>query len=103
MTTETSATIAAWGEQTFGPVKTPAVMLERARLEFDELAEALAAGRHAEALTEAADVVILLHRLAHELGGDLAGAVDAKMQINRARQWRITGDGVGAHIKPHKE
>jgi NTP pyrophosphatase (non-canonical NTP hydrolase) len=96
---ETSAGIAAWAEAAFGSVRDPMVLVERARLEFNELAEALGAGKTAEALTEAADIVILLHRLAHELGGDLAAAVDAKMRINRSRQWRATGDGVGGHIK----
>jgi NTP pyrophosphatase (non-canonical NTP hydrolase) len=103
MPRESSASIAAWGEATFGPVRDHAVLVTRARAELDELVEALTAGQSAEALAEAADIVILLHRLAHELGGDLAAAVDAKMQINRSRQWRATDGGVGAHIKPETE
>lgn len=96
---ETSASIAAWGEDAFGPVNDLTVLTRRARVELDELEAALAAGNHAHAAEEAADVVILLHRLAALAGGDLTEEVDAKMQINRQRQWRPSGDGVGQHIE----
>jgi len=95
---ETSASIAAWGEAAFGPVNDLSVLTRRARTELDELEAALAAGDLAHAAEEAADVVILLHRLAALTGADLAAAVDAKMKINRQRQWRPSGDGVGQHV-----
>jgi hypothetical protein len=41
--------------------------------------------------------MILLHRVLGILGKDLAEEVDAKMTINRNRQWRLSGDGVGQH------
>ena len=41
--------------------------------------------------------MILLHRLVGFVGKDLADEVDAKMNINRNRQWRLSGDGVGQH------
>lgn len=94
---ETSVSIAAWAEATFGPVTDLTVLSRRARQELDELEEALRAGQSEEAVREAADVVILLHRVCALMGADLDAAVDAKMQINRARRWRLSGDGVGQH------
>lgn len=98
MTRETQESIARWGEETFGPVTEPASLVRRARLELDELIEALERNDAAEAAREAADVLILLHRLAHMLGFDLAAAIDAKMKINRARRWLASGDGTGRHM-----
>ena len=95
--TETSASIAAWEEATFGPVADLTVLTQRARRELDELEEALLAGHSAEALHEAADVVILWHRVTALLGADLSEAVTSKMTINRNRSWRLSGDGVGQH------
>lgn len=94
---ETSASIAAWAEATFGPVRDLSVLTRRARQELEELDEALLAGQSADAIGEAADVMILLHRLTALLGADLADAVNAKMTINRNRRWRLSGDGVGQH------
>lgn len=94
---ETQATIARWGEETFGPVAHPSALAKRARLELDELVEALERGDAAEAEHETADVLILLHRLGATLGFDLGEAVDTKMKINRARQWVSSGDGTGRH------
>jgi len=94
---ETSASIADWGAQTFGSVSDFAVLVARARLEFDELDAAVRAGDGDEIGKEAADVMILLHRLCGLIGRDLAEEVDAKMQINRARRWIASGDGVGRH------
>lgn len=95
---ETSATIKAWGDATFGRAKDPVKLVERAELEMAELKEALAAGDMAEAGKEAADVVILLHRLMGDLGKDLSTEVDAKMAINRNRKWISAGDGTGRHV-----
>ncbi len=52
----------------------------------------------AEMGREAADVVILLHRLVALAGMDLSEQVDAKMAINRARKWKAAGDGTGGHV-----
>ena len=94
---ETSASIAQWGAETFGEVSDFAVLTQRARAEFEELDAAVRAGDADEIGREAADVVILLHRLVGLLGKDLADEVDAKMNINRSRHWRLSGDGVGRH------
>jgi len=96
--TETSQTIREWGDATFGAPTDLTVLVQRARVEMDELEQALREGDHAEAGREAADVVILLHRLAALLGQDLGEQVDAKMVINRARTWKSKGDGTGGHI-----
>ncbi|GGY54719.1 dATP/dGTP pyrophosphohydrolase domain-containing protein [Parvularcula lutaonensis] len=96
---ETSRSIRAWGRETFGDPETLAPLVERARLELDELAAAVAAGEPDAAVKlEAADVAILLHRIVGILGGELSDAVDAKMAINRARRWNVSGDGTGSHI-----
>jgi NTP pyrophosphatase (non-canonical NTP hydrolase) len=103
MAHETSQSIAAWGEETFGPAANLRVLVSRARGELDELDAALASEPPAAAISEAADVAILLHRLVHLLGDDLAAAVDHKMTINRARAWTRSGDGVGQHIVSDQE
>jgi NTP pyrophosphatase (non-canonical NTP hydrolase) len=95
---ETQSTIALWGEETFGPVRDPVALAKRASIEMDELIEALEKGDTEEAARETADVLILLNRLSATLGFDLADAVDAKMKVNRARQWVPAGDGTGRHV-----
>ncbi|MCU0881742.1 MAG: nucleotide pyrophosphohydrolase [Hyphomonadaceae bacterium] len=96
--TETSSTIQSWAEPIFGPVADLSDLVDRAALELTELKQALADGETAEARVEAADVVILLHRVAALLGTDLAAEVDAKMAINRARKWVPDGKGAGRHV-----
>lgn len=98
MATETSKTIREWGDAIFGAPTDLTVLVKRARVEMDELEQALREGDHAEAGREAADVVILLHRLTGILGLELSEQVDAKMAINRARKWKSSGDGTGGHI-----
>ena len=98
MTRETSKTIREWGDAIFGQPSDLTVLVQRARMEMDELEQALRDSDAAEAGREAADVVILLHRLAAILGQELSEQVDAKMAINRARKWKTTGDGTGSHI-----
>ena len=94
---ETSASILAWGDETFGKVNEPTALVASAAVELAELQEALRDGAPDEAGKEAADVAILLHRLMGVLGKDLAEEVDAKMAINRTREWAATGDGTGGH------
>jgi hypothetical protein len=83
---ETFETIAQWCEETFGPV-TPERTAKRAAEEMNEL---LADPSRVE---EAADVVIVLSRYP-----GLWEAVERKMAVNRARKWRLMGDGTGYHI-----
>lgn len=95
---ETSQTIREWGDATFGEARDLTALVVRARGELDELEEALRAGDMPEAGREAADVVILLHRLVALAGMDLGEQVDAKMAVNRARKWKAAGDGTGGHV-----
>jgi NTP pyrophosphatase (non-canonical NTP hydrolase) len=95
---ETSATIREWGDATFGAVRDLSALVTRARSELDELDQAVRANDRAEIGREAADVVILLHRLVALLGMDLNVEVDAKMAINRGRKWKPAGDGTGGHV-----
>ncbi len=98
MTRETSKTILKWGDETFGEVSNPLALINRARMEMDELEEALTDNDKEEAAKEAADVVILLHRLVGLMGKELSEEVDKKMAINRNRTWKTAGDGTGGHI-----
>ena len=100
MAEETSAGILAWGNETFGIVSDPLALFRRAQTEMEELAEAITAGNSQACAAEAADVVILLHRLMGLMDRDLADEVDAKMAVNRQRVWRTSGDGTGHHIGP---
>lgn len=95
---ETSASIEAWADEAFGPVSDLDALVLRAGLELKELREAIASAEPSAAImSEAADVAILLHRVAALSGGELSGAVDAKMAINRIREWTPAGDGTGKH------
>ncbi|MBU6320451.1 MAG: nucleotide pyrophosphohydrolase [Alphaproteobacteria bacterium] len=98
MAIETSLTVQRWAEETFGPVKDMSDLVRRVRLELDELEEAVRLGNLAEIGPEAADVAILLHRLAALYGTDLADEVDTKMKINRGRRWVADGSGTGRHV-----
>jgi len=96
--TETSQTIHKWGSETFGNAPSVKPYALRAKKELNELIEAIDKGESKDAiLDEAADVTILLHRLAASLGNDLSEAVNRKMNINRTRQWTKSGDDVGQH------
>ena len=100
---ETSNSILEWGDETFGEVTNPVALVERAATELAELKDALIAGDTEKAGREAADVAILLHRLAGVLGKDLGAEVDAKMAINRKRKWMSAGNGTGGHIQKSPE
>jgi NTP pyrophosphatase (non-canonical NTP hydrolase) len=98
MAAETSNSIRAWGDEMFGKVADLSALLARARGELDELEQAIRANDKPEIGREAADVVILLHRLVALAGMELSDEVDAKMAINRARKWKAAGDGTGGHV-----
>lgn len=52
-----------------------------------------------EISNECADILITLYQVATIFSFDLHACVDHKMQINRARKWKIAGDGTGQHVK----
>lgn len=51
-----------------------------------------------EEFVEAADCVILLLHFAHRVGFDLQEAIEAKMAVNRSREWNTTPES-GGHFK----
>lgn len=96
---ENQKTISDWQLATFGIPSSCAAIAARANVEMSELLLKLAADdMHPGALKEIADVVIVLMGLADDLNGDLLAEVDRKMAINRARKWKMNGDGMGQHI-----
>lgn len=97
---ETQQSIAAWALATFGPTSSNQRTAVRAADEMRELLDALAADDRAPtAGEEIADVVIVLSRLATELGVDIAAEVDKKMSVNRSRSWSLDGTGHGQHVE----
>jgi NTP pyrophosphatase (non-canonical NTP hydrolase) len=163
---ETQVGIAQWCEDTFGVVTTDFRLVLRAIEEMVELLNAVDTKDYAKVSEEAADVVIVLSRLAVKFGvtlkftctsglsspgaddlswlatranmalaevlcgveispysllpekleelmrrlvrtceavqGELEKAIDTKMAVNRARKWRLLGDGTGYHIKEER-
>lgn len=92
---ETISSIAQWCDETFGAQVTPKRVAERANEEMSELLDETTGLSiwTDKARIEAADVFIVLCRVP-----GIWEAVEAKMAINRRRQWRLTGDGCGYHI-----
>lgn len=67
MSHETQKTITNWADETFGPVNNNFRVAARANEEMAELLRALSVGDEEKAREEAADVVIVLARLATRL------------------------------------
>src|SRR5215207_7698528 len=96
---ETQGTINAWIGATFGEAGSNLSVAARANQEMSELMMALAVDdQHPKAVEEAADIVIILYRLAERFGADLHKAVEAKMAVNRRRTWNAA-NGHGYHVK----
>lgn len=53
--------------------------------------------RYAGVLIQA--IAYALVSTANAFGGDLRAAIDAKMVINRAREWKLDGTGHGYHVR----
>lgn len=98
MPKETSQSINQWGHETFGDAASIKAYAVRAQEELAELIEAIENGEaDKDIMLEAADVTILLHRIAGSLGQELYDVIDKKMAINRDRKWTPSGNGVGQH------
>ena len=98
MPNETSQTIAQWGSETFGDAASVKAYAIRAQEELAELIEAIENSEPDRNIAlEAADVTILLHRVAGTLGLELYDVVNEKMEVNRGRKWTPSGNGVGQH------
>jgi hypothetical protein len=126
---ETSAAIAAWQTETFGLATTREDRLYRSWEAMDEawaavrdmdwnirrpnLSHAIRAAEELSELisrlvaddadpracTEVADVQIVLAGIPAAHGQEQRDLVNAKMIINRARSWKLTGDGHGQHME----
>lgn len=124
---ETTKTIAEWQNETFGPATTTQERVRsswnkisasfnkayscdksqhrpnlsravRAVEEMAELIETLVMNDDdPKACAEVADIQIVLAGIPAVHGKEQQDLVDAKMAINRARQWNVTGDGHGQH------
>jgi NTP pyrophosphatase (non-canonical NTP hydrolase) len=100
MVFENQYLISDWADATFGPASSNARVAARANEEMAELLRALTADdQHEKAAEEVADIVIVLLRLMTRLGRDLTEEIDRKMAINRKRQWNLTKDGHGYHVR----
>ena len=95
---ETQKTISDWADAV-GITSDPHRAVKRAGEELQEALDDLDAGRMSNAAVELADVVICLHVAASKMGVDLQNEIDAKMKINRARQWRLDATGCAYHVK----
>ena len=103
---ETQRTIVEWADKEFGPVSGLSRVAARANAEMAELLRVVTSNQSnmlENAVYEAADVVIILYRLADIAGFDLHSAIDAKMAINRNRKWDTSAsDGHGYHTRSGK-
>lgn len=102
---ETQNTISEWGIKTFGYPKSPRVIIERMLKEVQELKElvdkecCINEATYEKIADECADIHIVMCQVMATIGFNLRSCVDHKMSINRARKWKIAGDGTGQHEK----
>lgn len=103
-TKETQESISTWAMNTFGAAQSNVRVAARANEEMAELLRVLASGDASrKAPEEVADVLIVLYCLATRLGVDVHAEVDRKMEINRARKWKLDGTGHGYHDREYGE
>lgn len=96
---ETQKSVSDWANETFGPSGSNIRVATRCNEEVAELLSELSIDDfNPKAASEMADIVIILYRLATRMGVDLLDEVDAKMVINRAREWQLDGTGHGYHV-----
>lgn len=93
------ATITAWAGRTFGQPKGGAREIAiRGNKEMAELLSALENGQTDVAIKECADVIIVMMQVMHRLGGNVELEVQAKMDINEERTWKLAPDGSYQHV-----
>ena len=98
---ETQKTVNDWAIKTFGRIKNPQTAIDRMLKEVREL-EKLSRYNDAayeKMADECADILITLYRVIEVLGYNLHSCVDHKMEINRARKWKLNNDGTGQHVE----
>ena len=97
---ETQDSIGKWADEVFGSTGSNARIAGRANEEMAELVRAATSDAPIEKIIEeAADVVIVLYRLAARNRIDLHSIIDAKMEINRTRKWEHDDTGCGYHLR----
>jgi NTP pyrophosphatase (non-canonical NTP hydrolase) len=97
---ETQVTVSDWADRAFGPATSNIRIAARANEEMAELLRALSIDdRSSKAPEEIADVVIILYRLARNLGADLHTEINLKMAVNRGREWKRDATGHGYHVR----
>ena len=94
--TENQYSVGKWAYETFGET-TALRSAVRANNEMSELLTKLSIDDTLKASEEIADIIICLFRLSCILGVDIDSAIDAKMCINRSREWELDGYGNGQH------
>ena len=95
---ETTETIGQWARDTLGPSPSNLRKAIRANNEMAELLTRLVLDDNdPAAVDEAVDICIVLHTVAWQMGKDLDERVQAKMKINREREWVLDGSGCGQH------
>lgn len=110
---ETQKTISEWATKTFG-YPTVRRSLERMLEEVEEIEQLVTYSSednkvhcseqylekiHESIADECADMHITMCQVMNVMGYDLHSCVDHKMEINRARKWKLNEDGTGQHIK----
>jgi hypothetical protein len=88
---ETFKSIQQWAWDTFGRAD-PGRTFNRAWEEWLELEQEVWRADPNNAPEEAADVIITLLNLE-----GVPEAIERKMAVNRARKWKVMGDGTGYH------
>ena len=99
---ETQRTISDWGTKTFGYPKNPKAIINRMIKEVRELEELSCRSDDVDIYKmadECADIYIVMCQVMTTIGFDLHSCVDHKMDINRARKWKLNDDGTGQHVK----
>ena len=92
---ETVQTVTTWANETFGQATIEA-QIERGKKEFIELLQLQEVDHdNAQLAEEAADVCICLYRVIGTLDPE---AINKKMKKNRARKWKVDGNGTAQHV-----
>lgn len=89
-----TAKIGGWCDEVY-PGRTKEQMLAKLQEEFKELVD-----NPLDAF-EFADIAIILFDLADHMGFDLPKLIHHKMEINRARTWQVSEEGILKHVKPN--
>jgi NTP pyrophosphatase (non-canonical NTP hydrolase) len=98
---ENQKTICDWAIRTFGYPANPQVIMDRMFQEVRELENVDYQKKDSfeKISDECADILIVLYQVADVFGLDLHSCVNHKMQINRARKWKLNNDGTAQHVK----